>query len=171
MPRLISVLALAGVLVGGIPIVSMAQGLSGLTIFSGVERNNQLSYRLDHNGRPNRRDRYRLRISGRKLDFAVAQFAVTYPASYQGSFDPDAMEIRINGRSVPLEEVTWDPENRLIELFPVEPIPARTSVELVFSNVRNPRFAGMHYFNALVRTPGDVLAPQYIGTWILSIGD
>lgn len=163
-------LALAGCMAASLPAIALAQGLPGLTIFSGIDRGNQLNYRLDFNGIPSRIDRYRLNIPANKLDLAVAQVAVTYPESYRGTFDTRRMEIRINGESVPLAEVNWDRENRLIELFPEEPIPARTNLELVFSQVRNPRRVGTHYFNALVRSPGDVLAPQYIGTWILSIG-
>lgn len=170
MHRLFPALAIAGCLMTSLPLASLAQGLPGLTIFSGVERDNQLGYRLDFEGRPNARDRYHLRIPGSKLDLAVSQFVVTYPDTYSGTFDPDEIEVRIDGDSVPLDEVTWDEENRLIEIFPQDPVPSRTSVELVFE-VRNPRYPGMHYFNALVRAPGDVLPPQYVGTWILSIGN
>ncbi|MDX2216084.1 MAG: DUF2808 domain-containing protein [Oculatellaceae cyanobacterium bins.114] len=170
-PRFLSALAIAGLLTLGMPIASLAQGLPGLTIFSGVDRENLLGYRLDFDGRPGSRDRYRLRIPARKMDTAVAQFAITYPETYEGEFDEDDIEIRISGDSVPLDEVTWDRENRVVEIYPVTPIPADTRVEIVFSNVRNPTNGGTHYFNALVQTPGDVPLLRYIGTWIVSIGD
>jgi hypothetical protein len=152
-----------------IPATVVAQGLPGLTIFSGVDRENQLGYRLDFGGLTSQRDRYRLRIPEKKMTFAVSLFAVTYPDTYEGRFDPEAVEVRVDGESVPVDEVSWDEENRTIEIYPVDPVPADTQVELVLSNVRNPRNVGTHYFNALVRSPGDLPLMRYVGTWILSI--
>lgn len=168
--RLLSVFAAAGCLVTGFSAVGLAQGTPGLTIFSGVDRQYQLGYRLDYDGEPNRFDRYRFRVPADKMELAVAQFAITYPDTYRGTFDPDEIEIRIDGDSIPLSEVSWDEENRLIEIYPEEPVPARTRVELVFSNVRNPNFSGTHYFNCLVRSPGDLPLLRYVGTWIVTIG-
>jgi Protein of unknown function (DUF2808) len=163
-------LAIASCALAGAPLVSMAQGTPGLTIFSGVERQYQLGYHLDYDGIPGRTDRYRLRIPADKMQLAAAQFAVTYPESYEGTFDSDRIEVRVNGDSVPLDEVSWDPENRVIEIYPRTPVPADNRVELVFSNVRNPNRLGTHYFNALIRSPGDVPLLRYVGTWIVSIG-
>lgn len=148
----------------------MTQGTPGLTIFSGVDREYELGFRLQNGGILNRTDRYYLRIPAEKLPLASDLFVVTYPDTYEGELDPEDIEIRISGDSVPLEEVNWDEENHFVEIYPVEPVPARSRVEIVFSDVRNPRRTGTHYFNALVRAPGDVLPPQYIGTWILSFG-
>lgn len=170
MQRILSVLAIASCLVSALPAASLAQSLPGLTIFSGVERENQLAYRLDYGGRTNARDRYHLRIPPRKMELAAAQFAVTYPDSYRGRFDPDRIEVRVNGDSVPLEEVEWDRDNRVISIYPQDPVPASTRVEIVLSNVRNPHFAGTHYFNAQVRAPGDLPLMRYLGTWIIGIG-
>lgn len=171
MRRIVSSLAIAGCLVtAGLPIAALAQGLPGLVIFSGVDRANQLRYRLDFGGYPSRTDRYRLRIPADKMNLAAAQFAVTYPDSFQGTFDRDKIEVRVRGRRVDLDEVNWDEENRLIEIYPVDPIAAGTPVELVFSNVRNPRFPGTHYFNAMVRSPGDLPLMRYVGTWVIGIG-
>jgi len=50
---------------------------------------------------------------------------------------------------MPLQEVKWDKENHLIEIYPQEPVPANSRVELVFSNVKNPNFGGTYYFNCL----------------------
>jgi hypothetical protein len=170
MYRLFSALAIASCVMTALPIATLAQGLPGFTIFSGVERENELGYRLDFDGIPSRIDRYRLRIPGDKLELAVNQFAVTYPDSYEGEFDPEEIEVRVDGDSVPLDEVVWDQENRVVELYPLEPVPAGTRVEIVFSNVRNPRTPGTHYFNALVSSPGDLPLLRYVGTWIVSIG-
>ncbi|NEP80679.1 MAG: DUF2808 domain-containing protein, partial [Okeania sp. SIO3B3] len=59
--------------------------------------------------------------------------------------------------------------NNFVEIYPTEPIPAGNKIEVVFSNVRNPRFGGMYHFNANIRTPGDVPLLRYIGTWLLTI--
>jgi hypothetical protein len=163
-------LAIAGCLATAIPLVSLAQGLPGLTIFSGVDRQYQLAYRLDYDGRLGIRDRYHLRIPASKMKLAVAQFAISYPASYRGHFDSRAIEVLANGESVPLDEVNWDRDNRVIEIYPRTPVPADSRVEIVLSNVQNPLSVGTHYFNALVRSPGDVPLLRYVGTWILSIG-
>lgn len=168
--RSLSVLAIASTLLAGVPAAVMAQGLPGLTIFSGVDREYQLGFRLDNGGRIGRIDRYHLRVPADKVAQAVEQVVVSYPDSFRGQFDDDEMEIRIDGDEIPLSEVNWDRENRVIELFPETPIPANTRIEVVFSNVRNPRTAGTHYFNALVRYAGDIPLATYVGTWIVNIG-
>jgi hypothetical protein len=167
--RLLSALAASGCLVTGFAAIGQAQGLPGFTIFSGVERENQLGWRMDYDGEPGARDRYRLRIPAKKMEFAVEQFSITYPDTYRGRFDPESVEVKVNGDGVALDEVTWDSENRVIEIYPQTPVPADTRIEIVLSNVRNPNRIGTHYFNALVRSPGDLPMMRYVGTWILSI--
>ncbi|MCU0525672.1 MAG: DUF2808 domain-containing protein [Elainella sp. Prado103] len=168
--RWLSTVAIAGCLTAGFIPFAQAQGLPGFTIFSGVERENQLSWRMDFDGEPGRRDRYRLRIPAKKMEFAVEQFSITYPDTYRGQFDPEAVEVKVDGDEVSLDEVTWDPENRIIEIYPQQPVPADTRVEIVLSEVRNPTRIGTHYFNAMVRSPGDLPLMRYVGTWILTIG-
>lgn len=168
--RLFGAATAVGCLLTGFSASSWAQTNPGLTIFSGVERENQLSYYLDYGGRPNDWDRYRLRIPARKMELGVAQFAISYPDYFDGEFDTEAIRVDVNGESVPLSEVTWDEENQLIQIYLEEPIQAGNKVELVFSNVRNPRYGGVYYFNAQILTPGDIPLPRYLGTWILSIG-
>lgn len=171
MRRFLSILAIAGCTIASLPAISFAQSLPGLTIFSGVERDYQLSFRLDFNGRPNGWDRYHLRISDEKMELAAEQFVITYPDTYRGTFDPEEIEVRVDDEAVPLSEVNWDEENRVIEIFPETPVPAGEDVDIVLSNVRNPMNGGTHYFNALVRSPGDVPLLRYLGTWIISIGN
>jgi hypothetical protein len=163
--RLFSGLAVVGCLLTGVATSSLAQGLPGLTIFSGVDRENQLGYRLDFGGEPSRPDRYRLRIPQRKMTLAASEFIVAYPESFTGRFDPDEVELKVDGKKVAVESVNWDQENRVIEVYPQETVAA------ILSEVRNPRGVGTHYFNALVRSPGDVPLNRYLGTWILSIGN
>jgi hypothetical protein len=171
MLRLLSVLAIAGCFITGFASMVQAQGgTPGLTIFSGVERDNQLGYKLDYDGRLGVRDRYRLRIPARKLEFAISKLAISYPETYRGTFDPDSVRVEVAGDRIELDDVVWDQENRVIEIYPKEPIPADTRVEIVMSNVRNPTRIGTHYFNASVQSPGDVPLLRYVGTWILSIG-
>lgn len=169
--RLLSALLVSGFLVTGLAVKTLAQGLPGLTIFSGVDRKFELGYRLDQFGRLGIYDRYHLRIPASKMSVSASEFAINYPETYRGTFDPKRIEVRANGHSVPLDEVNWDRENRVIEIYPKEPIAANTRVEIVMSNVRNPNQVGTHYFNASVRSPGDVPLLRYLGTWIIQIGD
>jgi hypothetical protein len=169
MRRLLSALAVTSCLLAAIPAISWAQSLPGMTIFSGVEGKNQLSFRLDFGGQSNGWDRYRLRIPNNKLKTAVAQFVISYPDYYKGTFDTKEIEINVRDKKIPVSEVKWDKENHVLQIFPQEPIPAGSKVELVLSNVKNPASGGMFYFNCSIQSPGDVPLSRYIGTWIISI--
>ncbi|MBW4512644.1 MAG: DUF2808 domain-containing protein [Scytonematopsis contorta HA4267-MV1] len=169
MRRLLSALAVTGCLLTGLPAVTLAQSLPGFTLWSGVKSENQLPFRLDFGGQTNSWDRYRLRIPAQKMKLAVAQFVITYPDYYKGEFDSKDMEIRVKGKKVPISEIKWDKENRRIDIFPQEAVPAGSGVELVLNNVKNPSFAGMFYFQCQVLSPGDVPLLRSLGTWILSI--
>ncbi|MEB3178317.1 MAG: DUF2808 domain-containing protein [Nostocaceae cyanobacterium] len=169
MRRSLSALAVTSCLLASFPAVSWAQTLPGFTLFSGIKSENQLPFRLDFGGQSDNWDRYRLKIPAKKLKLAVEQFAVTYPNYFKGKFDKDEIEVRVNDKKVPLSEVKWDPEGRIIEIFPEQPVPAGSEVELIFSNVKNPSFGGIFYFNCQILSPGDVPMLRYVGTWILSI--
>jgi hypothetical protein len=169
--RLFSTLAVSSCLLTGLSTVGWAQGLPGFTIFSGVSRENQLGYRLDYYGKPGARDRYHLRIPAKKMTLAVEQFSITYPESYRGTFNSKEIAVKVNGDEVPIDEAKWDQDNRVIDIYPKDPVPANTRVEIVLSGVNNPDRVGTHYFNALVRSPGDVPMTRYVGTWILSISN
>ncbi|MDF5711790.1 MAG: DUF2808 domain-containing protein [Nostoc sp. S4] len=169
MRRLLSALAVTSCLLTGFPALTWAQGLPGFTLFSGVKSEDQLPFRLDFGGQANGWDRYILRIPTKKMKLAVAQFAITYPDYYKGTFDSKKIEVRVKGKAVKLSEVKWDKEGRLINIFPEEPVPAGSKVELVLSNVKNPSFGGTYYFSCQVLSPGDVPLLRYVGTWILSI--
>ncbi|UKO95822.1 DUF2808 domain-containing protein [Nostoc sp. UHCC 0870] len=169
MRRLLSVLALTGCVLTSLPAIVLAQGGQGFVLFSGIKRENQLPFRLDFGGQTDSIDRYIFRIPPQNMKLAVAQFAVTYPNYYKGSFDPKKIEVRVKGKKVPLSETKWNKESGLIEIFPEEPVPAGSRVELVFSGVRNPAFGGTFYFNCQVLSPGDVPLLRYIGSWIVTI--
>lgn len=167
--RALSGVAIAGCLLAGLPAFTLAQGLPGLTIFGGVKGEDNLNYRLDFGGKSGAWDRYRLRIPQKKMKLAVAQFAISYPNYYKGEFNPKEVEVIVKGKAVPLQEVKWDKENNLLEIFPTEPVPAGNSVEIHLSDVRNPNFGGMFYFNCQIISPGDVPLLRYLGTWVIQI--
>lgn len=164
---LASACAIAAISVTGLPLVAAAQGLPGITLFGGVPSDKQLNYRLDFGGTPGAWDRYRFRIPKSKMKLAVAQFVIDYPNYFDGQFDTKRTELYVNDKKVPLQDVKWDKENDVIELYPAEPVPAGSNVELMFSNVKNPSRFGMYYFNCRVQTPGDVPLLRDIGSWIV----
>jgi len=162
--------AIVGSLMTVLPIAAHAQtGLPGFTLFGGPRGEENLNYRLDFGGRANGWDRYRLRIPQNKMKLAVAQFAISYPDYYKGTFDEKGIEVQVQGKSVPLREVKWNKDNNLIEIFPTDPVPANSKVEIQLSNVRNPSSGGMFYFNLQVQSPGDLPLYRYLGTWVISI--
>ncbi|MBF2090032.1 MAG: DUF2808 domain-containing protein [Synechococcales cyanobacterium K44_A2020_017] len=169
--RFFSAAAIATCLLTGTTITVMAQGLPGLTIFSGVDDGYELGYRLDNQGRSNRFDRYRLRIPPEKMEFAVSRFSITYPDNYRINFNIDNVdiEVKVDGEEVVIDEANWDVDNRVIDIYPQAEVPANSSVEVILDNIRNPR-AGFYYFNALIYSPGDLPLGRYVGTWILNLG-
>lgn len=172
MKKLFSSVMLAGgllTLAPALEVFAQSGGNSGIVIFSGVKRDNILDYRLDFDGEAGRWDRYRLRIPSKKLPFGASQFYITYPDYYKGKFDTDKIEVRIDGEPQPLSNIEWNKEEHAISISLEEPIEPDTKVELVFSNVRNPRIGGTFYFNAQVDVPNDVAIRRYVGTWIIDI--
>lgn len=170
--RLLSVLALSSCLVTGIQYISLAQSNPGLTLWSGVERENILNYRLDYGGRPNQWDRYRLRIPAKKMESGASKFIITYPDYYDGIFDKDKIEVNFGEKykkSAKISEIIWDKETQLLEINLEEAIAPGNRVEIKLSNVKNPRFGGTYYFNAQVIGADQFPVRLYVGTWIVSI--
>lgn len=168
--KLVWSLVISGFVGAIAPLIVAAQSNPGLTIFSGVDRENILNYHLDFGGQENTWDRYRLRISGKKMTEGAASFIIKYPDYYKGKFDVDRIEVRMDDESLPLREVVWDQENYLIEIDLEEPITEAKKVEIVMSNVKNPRYGGTFYFNCDVIAAGEIPIRLYVGTWIISIG-
>jgi hypothetical protein len=166
---LLALLALASCAVTSLPIITNAQGLPGLTLCWTGRCPKELNYRLDYGGRSDTFDRYRLRIPGRELNVAVAQIAIAYPDYYTGTFDVNDVEVFVRDRAVAIKPVDWDRENRRLLIEPMEPIAANQPVEIHLSNVKNPRYGGMFYFNGSIQSPGDLPLLRYIGTWVISI--
>lgn len=167
--RVLGAIAVSGCLLAGISVTTLAQSNSGLTLFSGVQRENILGYFLDYGGQSGGWDRYRLRIPSKKMALGVSQFVITYPDYYDGKFDPEDIEVRIKKESLPLSEVKWDKNNHRIEIYMEKPIEAGKNVEIVLSNVKNPAFGGTYYFECRAFSAGDIPLPRYLGTWILTI--
>ena len=166
---LLTTLALTTTIVTSIPQEIKAQGNPGLTIFSGVDRGDILNYRLDFGGKQDGWDRYRLRVPGKKLDQGAAKFFISYPEYFDGKFDINKIEVRVGGESLPLREVFWDKESRIVEIDLEEPLLESKKAEIVFSNVKNPSY-GTYYFHCQLLTPGQVPVRLHVGTWIVSIG-
>ena len=171
MKTLLSSFLLAGGILSIAPTLEvLAQsGNSGITIFSGVEQENILDYHLDFDGRQGRWDRYRLRIPADKLPQGAAKFRVSYPDYYKGRFDTDKIEVRIDDEPQPLKDVVWNEEDHFIAIDLKEPLKPEQKVELVFSNVKNPRKPGTFYFNGQVTPAEGVNIRQNLGTWIIDI--
>lgn len=167
--RFISAIAATGCVLAGFSAPILAQNNPGLTIFSGVERPNQLGYYLDFGGNRDQRDRYRLRVPSDKMELGVKTFAISYPDYYDGKFDVDSIEVVAEGQSIAIDEVVWNKPDRVLLIYLAEPIEAGKSVEIVLSNVINPRWGGTYYFEGRAAAPGDVPLPRYLGTWIVSI--
>ena len=167
---LLTVLLLAACVGGGVHTVAVAQGTPGLVIF-GDRDVDILNYYLDFGGIADNRDRYRLRIPKQKLANGATQFVISYPDYFEGKFDTDKIEVRLNGKkdqSLPLKDVVWDEENQLIQIDLAQPLKEPKKVELVFSNVRNPD-VGTYYFYGQVVPAVNVPVPERIGAWVLSI--
>jgi Protein of unknown function (DUF2808) len=151
-----------------LPALTLANGNPGLTIFSGVDRKDILDYYLQFGGRPRQMDRYKLYIPAKKLSQGASTFFLSYPDYYNGEFDTNKIEVRVNGQSQPLKEVIWDKDSRIIQIVLEKPIDPTTRVELVLSNVKNPEL-GTYYFTCDVIASGNIPVRLYVGTWIVSI--
>ncbi|MGF1542183.1 MAG: DUF2808 domain-containing protein [Pleurocapsa sp.] len=167
--RLLTALALATLTVGGTYTVAEAQG-SGLVLF-GKDGVDVLNYYLDFGGKRNTRDRYRLRIPGNKLRGGVAKLFISYPEYFNGRFDTNRIEVRTKKgkeESLPLKEVIWDQESRMIQIDLEEPLTENRQLEIVMHNVRNPN-VGTYYFFCQVLPATDLPIREQIGAWVVSI--
>ncbi len=168
MRRVLSIIAFTGCLLSSVPALTWAQGLPGLTIFSGVERKDELNYKLDY-GRRDMWDRYQLRIPAKKLQLGVSQFKIDYPDYYSGTFDTKQIQVLVNEKPLPLQEVNWDKKGHSLLISLKNPIEEAKKVDIVLDNVKNPDFGGTYYFNCSIINLKDVPLPAYIGTWIITI--
>ncbi|PSB06616.1 hypothetical protein C7B62_22370 [Pleurocapsa sp. CCALA 161] len=167
---LLITLTLAGATVTGVHTIAKAQGTPGLVIF-GNRDVDILNYYLDFGGVAEGRDRYRLRIPQKKLPNGATRFVISYPDYFDGKFNTDKIEVRVNGKkdnSLPLKNVVWDEKNHLIQIDLAQPLLNPKKLELVFSNVKNPD-VGTYYFYAKVFPAVNAPVPQQVGAWVISI--
>ncbi|NJL83789.1 MAG: DUF2808 domain-containing protein [Chloroflexaceae bacterium] len=170
--RLLCAVFVSSCLAGGVQIAS-SQENPGFTIFSGVEQDNILGYRLDFGGSPNGWDRYKMRIPSKKMVSGASKFIIKYPDYFYedgGRFDIKRVEVRLKDESLPIRDVFWDEEAHIIEIDLEKPILEAQRVEIVLHNVKNPKFGGTYYFHCDVLAANDLPIRLYVGTWIVSIG-
>jgi Protein of unknown function (DUF2808) len=146
----------------------MAKADGGLTIFSGVDRKDNLSYHLDFGGNPHQTDRYKLYIPAKKLSQGASRFFVSYPDYFDGIFDTKSVEVRVGDQSLPLKDVVLDKESHYLEIDLKDPIKSATEATIVLSNVENPH-TGTYYFVGDAQISGEIPVRVYLGTWIISI--
>lgn len=190
--KLLSALSLASLLLGtaaaSLPV--LAQG-TGLTLFSGVKREFLLPHSFDFDTGQGGRDRYRLRIPSRKMRYSASSIVITYPAYYKGTICTDEcadkIEVFVDKADDPIAVESIVPPELVVigkpdndngreddddiyrmEILLQETIPEESHVEIVLSDVKNPRIGQTYYFNARVQPPRDIVE-RYIGTWIVSI--
>lgn len=168
MRRFFLAVAVTSLFVSGMPAPSWALQCSGLTLFGGPKREYELKYCMQ-SGREDTWDRYFLKIPKEKVDVAISELRIEYPEHYRGEFNEERIELKVNGNTVDLQEAIWDRDNRFVQIYPVEAIPANTDIEVVMSQVRNPERGGMFNFNCQVITRGGPPLPRYLGTWVLTI--
>lgn len=167
---LLTSLAIAGCTIAGIQTIAFAQGTPGLVIF-GDRDVDILNYYLDFGGSADQRDRYRLRIPRKKLQNGATQFVISYPDYFDGKFDTDKIEVRVDNdkkKSLELRNVVWDEKNQFIQIDLAQPFVESKKVEIVMSNTRNPD-VGTYYFYAQVVPAVNTPVPERIGAWVLSI--
>ncbi len=151
--------------------VAVAQG-SGWTLWGGPKK--ELRYSAD-SGQIGQWDRYYLNVPRQSI--AVAEYYITYPQSYRGELDAKAIEV-VRSRTqrgkdqqkFRVGEAVLDKENRQLRIALIDPVPADTPVDIILSNVRNPRNSGMYFFNLQVLSPGDIPLPRQVGTWVITLG-
>ncbi len=167
--QLLPWLTLVSCLVAVVPASVKAGSLPGFVLFSGVDRSDQLSYRLDSGDR-NATDRYYLRIPGSKIDrLGAGSIQITYPDYYKGKFDDKNVEVLVGDKAVAVKSVKWDRQKYSLQIDLAENIKTEGEIQVVLNNVQNPDLSGMFYFNCEVKSSPEFPLPRYVGTWILSI--
>jgi len=167
---LLTVAAVASCTLVGVQTIAVGQGTPGLVIF-GDRDVDILNYYLDFGGIAKQRDRYRLRIPKKKLANGATQFVISYPDYFDGKFDTDKIEVRVDNdkkKSLPLKDVVWNEEDRFIQIDLAQPYQGEKKVEIVLSNTRNPD-VGTYYFYAQVMPAVQAPLPERLGAWVLSI--
>jgi Protein of unknown function (DUF2808) len=149
-------------------VLPVAPSKAEFTLFSGVDPKDQLSYSLDFGNRSTS-DRYRLRVSGSKFPLGATQIDIVYPEYYKGRFDAKAVEVNVDGKSIPVIKSNWDKEKRALQITLDRRLQTKQEIEIVLNNVQNPDNGGIYYFDCQFKSSADFPLARYAGTWILSI--
>lgn len=172
---IVSCLALACAVVS--PSVVRAQSNAGIILF-GNSKEAALDYCLD-SGISSRNDRYYLEV--KPQNYKVSEIIITYDGNINqfnernGGFDASDVKLRVtsqcrDGKELEIQSATWDKESRRLTVVPKENIPAKTSLRVVLSNVRNPEYSGFYKFDATVlRNDGVGSVPVYVGSWLITL--
>ncbi|MBE7381767.1 MAG: DUF2808 domain-containing protein [Leptolyngbya sp. SIO1E4] len=170
---LLGALAVSGLAIAGS--TAIAQTTEGLTIFGGIDAEHRLSYFIDYNERRSTRARYYLRIAGRKIPQEVLELQIAYPEAFEengGYFTNATVEVREGtgrgGAAIATDEIVFNTEDNLIEIYPEDPLPANSSIVVVISSVRNPNRYGNHFFTLDVLYQGGVIR-EFVGIWPLEV--
>jgi hypothetical protein len=167
--KFLPLLALTAGVMTVAPQIVKADGLPGFTIFSGVDRGDQLTYNLS-SGNRRERDRYTLKIPGTKIHkLGAAEFQITYPKYYQGKFDEKSVEVFVGEKAIPVKAVKWERDRQLLKIDVAQRIKTEDEIQIVLNNVQNPDAPGMFYFNCQTKSSAEFPIARYVGTWILSI--
>jgi Protein of unknown function (DUF2808) len=161
--RVVGAWLLSGALVAGAALGARAEGI---TIFSGAKQ--ELDYRSDFGSRHGGFDRYRLKVPKKYVKLAVLEMAIAFP-EYTGKLNPKEIEVKVNDKKIKLQEIKFDKDERVVEIFPEAPIAAGSTIEIVFSDVTNPRSPGTFYFYGTYKTPGEGFQVGSFGEWIITI--
>ncbi|MFN3361975.1 MAG: DUF2808 domain-containing protein [Pseudanabaenaceae cyanobacterium] len=140
-----------------------AQAGSGFILFGDV-RDRALNYTLD-DGNAKNTDRYFLDLKPQR--FKIGQIIINIPATFDGRFDPDRMEVRIKDKPVALRSKKLDMETRRIELVVAEPVPPNVPVTIVLAGVTNPYFPGIYKFDANLISADEQPILRYVGSWVI----
>jgi Protein of unknown function (DUF2808) len=155
-------------IVGTATVLPTMPSRAEFTLFSGVDGKDQLSYSLDFGNRASS-DRYRLRLPGTKLPLGATQIDIIYPDYYQGTFDPNGIEVNVGGKSIAVSKTNWDKEKRAVQITLNERLKTKQEIEIVLNNVKNPDRGGIFYFDCQIKSSAEFPLARYAGTWILNI--
>ena len=66
-------------------------------------------------------------------------------------------------------DIVIDNEKKIIEIYPISPIPSDKDTYAVVLKINNPRRAGLYQFHSFGKSSGPVPVGTYLGSWTLKI--
>ncbi len=150
--------------------VSTAQAQSGFCLIGcAKDADLILNYRIEDKQHNFTSDRYFLWIKPQKV--ATKEIQVVTDPGFDGLFSLKAIEVnsRTANKSYKVEDVVWDSELYTMTIVLDKPLPAQEEIEVVASQVTNPRSEGIYKLNARVLGTEPNPIYRYVGTWSISI--